>query len=249
MKITDRKYLKEYSETVGSKIPDLVKNFDFAKNKTDSAVKNLALYSFNAGGNAIDCDLYLKDKLSKDKFAKQMKEIDELSEAYKFAQKNKLNEKNLLKAHEILSGSLLPKGKQGKYRTEPVGVFEKLKRKYLAIEHVFVASTMKGLFEDLEFLLEEELSPTDAFYYASLLHLRLAHVHPFRSGNGRVARLAEKWFLNEKLGKTFWQIPSEKYYMNHQMQYFDALNLGASFYELNYDDCMPFLIMLGNCLK
>jgi Fic family protein len=33
-----------------------------------------------------------------------------------------------------------------------------------------------------------------------LIHLRLAQIHPFRDGNGRAARLIEKWFVAEKLG-------------------------------------------------
>ena len=68
-------------------------------------------------------------------------------------------------------------------------------------------------------------------------------------GNGRIARLLEKWFIAEKLGKKFWKIPSEEYYRNHQIEYYNAINLGVNFYELDYDKCMDFLRMLPNCLR
>ncbi|MBN1116921.1 MAG: Fic family protein [Bacteroidales bacterium] len=37
------------------------------------------------------------------------------------------------------------------------------------------------------------------FYFASLIHLRFAHIHLFRDDNGRAARLIEKWFVAEIL--------------------------------------------------
>ncbi|MDR2467294.1 MAG: Fic family protein, partial [Prevotellaceae bacterium] len=75
------------------------------------------------------------------------------------------------------------------------------------------------------------------------------HIHPFRDGNGRTARLLEKWFIAAKLGKQFWKIPSEKYYKEKQETYYSSISMGANFYTLNYDKCMDFLIMLPHCLK
>ena len=253
MKITERKYLKEYSERIGYQISDLITGFDFPKSQSqfDYLTKASAVYSSNIEGNSIDLNSYMNYELSKEKFkqGKEIEEIEQLILAYEFAHTNQLSEKNLLKAHEILSKPLLIKSKRGKYRIEPVGVFGKSGITYLAVEPDFVGEYMKTFFDELNVLLNEDLTQGEVFYFASLIHLRFVHIHPFRDGNGRAARLLEKWFICKKLGKAFWQIPSEEYYKNNQQRYYDAINLGVNFYELNYDKCLPFLEMLPNCLK
>lgn len=253
MKITERKYLKEYSDKIGNQIPELINKFDFSETKNDFEylTKASAVYSSNIEGNSIDLNSYMNYELSKEKFkiGKEIEEIEQLIQAYEFAQTNSLNEKNLLKSHEILSKSLLIKSKRGKYRIEPVGVFGKSGIAYLAVEPDFVEKYMKIFFEELSTLVNEKLTQEEVFYFASLIHLRFVHIHPFRDGNGRTARLLEKWFISEKLGKSFWEIPSEEYYKNNQQKYYNTINLGVNFYELNYDKCLPFLEMLPNCLK
>jgi len=253
MKIAERKYLKEYSEKIGSQISDLVSQFNFSTNQSnfDYLTKASAVYSSNIEGNSIDLNSYMNYELSKEKFkrGKEIEEIEQLIQAYEFAQTNHLNEKNLLKSHEILSKSLLIKSKRGKYRIEPVGVFGKSGIAYLAVEPDFVEKYMELFFDDLDTLLKENLTQEEVFYFASFIHLRFVHIHPFRDGNGRTARLLEKWFISEKLGKSFWQIPSEEYYKNNQQQYYNTINLGVNFYELDYDKCLPFLEMLPNCFK
>ncbi|MDL2251856.1 Fic family protein [Odoribacter sp. OttesenSCG-928-J03] len=253
MQITDRKYLYEYIDRIGKQIPDLIKNFNFSesKNSFNYLTKSSAVYSSNIEGNSIDLNSYMNYELSKEHFkpGKEIEEIEQLIEAYEFAQTNPLSEKNLLKSHAILSKSLLIKSKRGKYRVEPVGVFGKSGIAYLAVEPEFVEEQMKLFFGDLSTLLKEDLSQGEIFYFASLQHLRFVHIHPFRDGNGRTARLLEKWFISEKLGKSFWEIPSEEYYKNNQQKYYDTINLGVNFYELNYDKCLPFLEMLPNSLK
>ena len=118
MKITDRKYFIEYSEKIGNKIPDLIKEFNFSgiKNTFEYLTKASAVYSSNIERNSIDLNSYMNYELSKEKFkaGKEIEEIEQLILAYDFAQTNKLTEKNLLKSHEILSKSLLIKSKRGK---------------------------------------------------------------------------------------------------------------------------------------
>jgi Fic family protein len=75
------------------------------------------------------------------------------------------------------------------------------------------------------------------------------HIHPFSDGNGRAARLLEKWFLASKLGMEYWRIPSEEYYKTHLQKYYKHINLGVNFYELDYNRCTDFLLMLPGCLE
>jgi Fic family protein len=253
MKITDRKYLKEYSELIGNQIVSLISHFDFSEQKGgfDYLTKASAVFSSNIEGNSIDLNSYMNYELSKENFkvGKEIEEIENLIKAYEFAQKNKLTESNLLYCHKVFSETLLIKSKRGKYRTEQVGVFGKSGIAYLAVEPEFVEKEMKYFFNSISTLLESKLTEEEVFYFASLIHLRFAHIHPFRDGNGRAARLLEKWFIAQKLGKEFWKIPSEEFYKNNQAKYYETISLGVNFYELNYDKCLSFLEILPNCLK
>jgi Fic family protein len=148
-----------------------------------------------------------------------------------------------------LAKTLLIKSKRGQYRTEPIGVFGKSGLAYLAVEPEFVVREMASFFDIVNNLINTELTVEEVFYFASFIHLRFVHIHPFRDGNGRTARLLEKWFIAEKLGNRFWKILSEKYYKEHQQEYYSSINLGVNYYELNYDKCMDFLKMLPNSLK
>lgn len=253
MRITERKYLNTYKKSIGNKISKLIKDFDFSENRGrfEYLTKSSAVYSSNIEGNSIDLNSYMNYEMNKDKFkaGKEIKEIEDLIEAYEFAQTNKLNEKNLLNCHKIFSDTLLIRSKRGKYRIEQVGVFEKAGLAYMAVEPELVEKEMKLFFQDLNELISSDHNVIEVFYFASLIHLRFAHIHPFRDGNGRAARLIEKWFVAEKLGHDFWKMPSEEYYKNNQARYYETINLGVNFYELNYDKCIGFLEMLPNCLK
>jgi len=253
MIVTNKKYLAQYSELIGNQIPDLINNFNFSENNGgfEYLTKASAVYSSNIEGNSIDLNSYMNYELNKEKFkiGKEIKEIENLIKAYEFAQKNKLTENNLLLCHKIFSETFLIKSKRGIYRIEQVGVFSKTGIAYLAIEPEFVKKEMKLFFTSITELLNSSLTDIEVFYFASLIHLRFAHIHPFRDGNGRAARLLEKWFITEKLGHNFWKIPSEKYYKENQQEYYDTINLGVNFYELNYNRCMGFLKMLPNCLR
>ena len=253
MIVTDRKYFSNYLQSIGGEIPNLIENFDFSEDNGgfEYLTKASAVYSSNIEGNRIDLNSYMNYELSKEKFkiGKEIEEIEDLIEAYGFAQNNKLSEKNLLNCHKIFSKTLLIKSKRGKYRIEQVGVFGKSGIAYMAVEPDFVEKEMKVFFQGISELLVTKLKDEEVFYFASILHLRFAHIHPFRDGNGRAARLIEKWFIAEKLGLDFWRIPSEEYYKENQSKYYETISLGVNFYELNYDKCTGFLEMLPNCLK
>lgn len=253
MRITERKYLDAYMQSVGEKIPTMIDAFDFSENRGDFAylTKASAVYSSNIEGNSIDLNSFMNYEMNKDKFraGKEIQEIEDLIDAYEFAQNNPLNEQNLLECHKIFSDTLLIRSKRGVYRNEIVGVFGKAGLAYLAVEPEFVVQEMRQFFDDLGEIISATLNVSEVLYFASIIHLRFAHIHPFRDGNGRAARLIEKWFIATKLGIDFWKIPSEENYKRNQQHYYDTINLGVNYYELNYDKCIPFLEMLPNCLK
>ena len=253
MRINERKYLPEYLKIIGNQIPVLIENFNFSEGNGnfEYLTKASAVYSSNIEGNSIDLNSFMNYELSKEKFkpGKEIEEIENLVKAYEFAQQNELNETNFLTTHKILSKTLLIKSKRGKYRIEQVGVFGRSGLTYLAVEPEYVEREMKQFFSDISKLIKEKLTISEVFYYTSIIHLVFVHIHPFRDGNGRAARLIEKWFITEKLGEKYWKIPSEEYYKTHQEEYYKTLNLGVNYYELNYDACLGFLSMLPNCLK
>ncbi len=253
MRIKDRKYFDAYLTRIGKIIPDLIDHFDFTEKNGgfDYLTKASAVYSSNIEGNTIDLNSFMNYELGKSQFkpAKEIQEIEDLIDAYQYAQKNTLHEENVLVCHKTLSRTLLIKSKRGKYREEPVGVFGRTGLVYLAVEPEYLIQEMEIFFRDLFSLLQSPLTQQEVFYHASLLHLRFVHIHPFMDGNGRIARLLEKWFIAEKLGKVFWKIPSEEYYKDNQRRYYETINLGVNFYELDYDKCIEFLILLPNCLK
>lgn len=253
IQITNKKYFDKYMSLIGKEINSLVKKFDFNIKSLDLGYQTQAsaVYSSNIEGNTIDLNSFMNFKLSNEKFktGKEIKEIEDLILAYDFAQKERLNQKNFLKIHEILSETLLIASLRGKYRNDKVGFFGPSGLVYLAIEAEFVKETMNELFSGIEILLSMVLSEEEVFYFASLIHMKFVHIHPFRDGNGRAARILEKWFIASKLGKEFWKLSSEKYYKDKQSEYYGNLNLGVNYYELNYDNCLPFLIMLPNCMK
>jgi len=163
---------------------------------------------------------------------KSAEKLQTLVDAYRFARTHVLNEKNLLKAHAILAEHLLPKGQRGKYRDQRMFVYSQQGIEYAAVEPQFVQQKMQEIFDDVKSLKRESRDVASVFYYASLLHLVFVHIHPFQDGNGRAARLLEKWLLASYLGKRAWQIPSEQYYKENRADYYKNIKIGLNYYEL-----------------
>lgn len=252
MQLLTEKYFKEYKKKIGS---GLKKRYDAMKKDLKSCdfeylIEASSVYSSNIEGNPMDLNSFMNTKKFKEKSKpKEFKEIQELVEAYKYAKKNNLTEKNILKAHGILSQSFLIKSNRGKYRKEKVGVFSNKGLVYLAIEPKNVQKEIQKLFSDIKILLNKKLSIEETFYYAAFVHLIFAHIHPFMDGNGRIARILEKWFLAECLCADIWLSQTEKYYKENLQDYYKNINLGVNYYEIDYKKCVPFLLMLQNSVK
>lgn len=205
-----------------------------------------AVFSSNIEGNPVDLNSFMNSVSfeNKSQRSREIKEIEDLVSAYEFAQKNELNENNFLDTHKILSKTFLSESKRGIYRDDKMGAFDESGLVYLAVEPEHVENNMADFFSEIRVLLKKELSVSELFYHAALIHLRFVHIHPFWDGNGRCARLLEKWFLPQKINSRAWKMQSEKYYNEHISDYYKNISIGVNFYELNYDMCVPFLTML-----
>lgn len=209
-----------------------------------------ALYSSNIEGNSLNLNSFLNSQMQPKKLRpKEAKEVEDLLEAYSYSRNHTLNEKNMLKAHSLLSRDFVNTSRQGIYRNEPVGVFSNSGLVYLAVEPQFVKSEMKLLFDVVGTLLDVKMAPDEAFFWASWLHLMMVLIHPFSDGNGRISRLCEKWFLREKLGELMLLLPSEEYYFKERPRYYESLKLGVNYWEADCALAMDFLQILPESLS
>ena len=210
-----------------------------------------AVFSSKIEGEPIELDSYIKHKRFDIEYLPDYtRKIDDLYDAYLFAQKNVLNQKNIESVHSQLTKHILKKSKQGKVRVSNMFVITKDgKIEYVAATPDKVKPEMQRFYTDLDLLIKADLSFEETLFYASMLHLVFVKIHPFDDGNGRTARLLEKWFIAQKLGSKAWFVQSEKnYYDNHQTYYSNIRRLGLDYEELNYDEAMPFLLMLPKAI-
>jgi Fic family protein len=211
-----------------------------------------AVFSSKIEGELIELDSYIKHKRFGIKFLPDYtRKIDDLYNAYQFAKKFKITGKNIVKVHKLLTKHILPEKHRGKIRagnmyvTTPDGKIE-----YVAVVPSKVQTELKKLYSDIDLLLKTKLTFDEVFFYASLIHLVFVKIHPFEDGNGRTARLLEKWFIAQKTGSKAWFIQSEKYYYRkHNTYYKNIRALGLEYPELDYSKAIPFLLMLPQSLK
>lgn len=234
---------------------DVESAFAALKNKTQSPddfkfyLANSAVHSSNIEGNTVSFDTYLKSsEFNLHLKTKEIREIEELITAYQFAKENDLTLPNILKAHEILTQSILVKKERGKIRKVKVGVRSEGRLIYLAVEPEFIKQELEKLFADISLLLKAKLAVAEVFYWAAYIHLVFVNIHPFVDGNGRATRLIEKWFLAKMLGEHAWCITSEKNYWNNRSTYYKNLQIGVNYYEIKYEKSIPFLLMLPDSL-
>jgi Fic family protein len=252
-KLINSTYFLDYKKQLNINIDEVFKQL-LDKPQTADDFKfylaNSAVHSSNIEGNTVNFDTYLKaSEHNLHLNTKEIKEIEELIKAYEFAKENELTLKNSLKAHEIITTSILIKKERGKLRDVKVGVRSEGRLLYLAIEPEFVKKEVEKLYEDIAILIAAKLSIEEVFYYAAYIHLVFVNIHPFVDGNGRATRLIEKWFLAKKLGDKAWFITSEKNYWDNRVTYYKNLQIGVNYYEIKYENSIPFLLMLPNALK
>lgn len=206
-----------------------------------------SVFSSKIEGEDIELDSYIKHKrFGIELLPDYTKKIDDLYNAYIFAKSNELNQKNISEAHKLLSKHIVAKNWQGKFRMHNMYVSTSEGRiEYVAASPYEVEDEMKKFYNDIAILLKTALRIEEVFYFASFIHLIFVKIHPWNDGNGRTARLIEKWFLAQKLGYKAWFIQSEKmYYNQHNTYYRNIRLLGLEYAELDYSQALSFILML-----
>jgi Fic family protein len=215
---------------------------DFKHYMTASAVA-----SSQIEGSTLDLNSFFVAKTNKIN-NKEVKEINNLIKAYQFAKNNPLTIKNLLHCHKIIAASFtnVTAKQKGNFRQIQVGIRSNYGLVYVAVEPQYAQAETTKLFNDIDILLNQNISIKEALYYAGYIHFLFVKIHPFADGNGRVTRLLEKWFLSQTIGNIAWGIHSESFYWNNRNDYYKNLNVGLNYYETleQLNNTTPFLLML-----
>lgn len=255
LQIIPKDLLKQYKTTVNEEaLLTAFNQLEDAPLSTDefSFYTSVAsVYSSKIEGEAIELDSYIKHKRFHIEFQPDYtRKIDDLYLAYQFASENRPDKETFAEMHMLLAKHILSSNYLDKFRNQNMFVTTKDGRiEYVAASPFEVATEMDKLYTDLEVLLNIELTISDTFFFASMIHLVFVKIHPWNDGNGRSARLFEKWFLAQKLGNKAWFIQSEKYYyIQHETYYNNIRALGLEYPILDYTKALPFLLMLPNSL-
>lgn len=211
-----------------------------------------SVYSSKIEGEDIDFDSFFKHKFMQIAYKLDYtKKADDLMKAYEFIYDNELNEDNIIEVHKILSKNLLPKSQRGLIREKPMfAINEEDRIEYIACGPDKLKTELDKFYRDLARLRASDLEPIESFYFASMIHVVFVKIHPMQDGNGRTARLIEKWFLLEKIGKQAASIELEKnYYVKRKDYYNNIRKLGLDYETLDYSKSLDFLFMTIDSLS
>jgi Fic family protein len=247
--------LEQYCQQVDTGLKgkfDMLKDAEISTDSFSFYTSVASVFSSKIEGEDIDLDSYIKHKKFGIAFLPDYtKKIDDLYSAYTFAKTNVLNKINISEAHKLLSKHIVAKHQQGRLRTQNMYVSTPDGRiEYVAATPSEVEGEMEKFYTDIELLLKAELNIQEVFFFAAMIHLVFVKIHPWNDGNGRSARLIEKWFLAQKSGDKSWFVQSERnYYEQHQTYYKNIRALGIEYPELDYSKAQPFLMMLPQALS
>lgn len=149
---------------------------------------------------------------------REIQEVKNAYNAYESLKKIDLySENDLLKAHKILTDSIIDDA--GKYRNHPEGVFDGEKVIFVAPPEDLVPSLMKELFTWLK---EDE--ETHLLIKSCIFHYEFVFIHPFSDGNGRLSRLWQNVILC-KWNPIFEYIPIESQIIKNQINYYQKIDI------------------------
>lgn len=150
----------------------------------------------------------------------EIKEVKNSIQAYDLLLSlNPYNEKDLLKAHKLMMQDLVDRN--GKYRTDGVGIFDGEKVVHLAPPANRVPELMFDLFEWLK------TSDVHPLIKSCVFHYEFEFIHPFQDGNGRMGRLWQTVILKDWKEVFAW-LPVETLIKENQKEYYNALGVSDS---------------------
>ncbi len=247
-----------YEEAIGDVDPyNLWQSYTHFKAlpSTDYAASSSAVYSTQIEGSTVGMEEFMSAHRGGvptwwQPASMELQRVEDMKQAYLFAQSRVLSEANLLKAHALLSEHMgLRKRNRGVYRSGDVWISDGTTRIYSAPSAPSAHEAMNRFWEDVRRLRGKKLTVLRAFYHVALAHLVFEKIHPFADGNGRAGRLIEKWLLAAHLGEKAWKIPTEEYYRRNLGAYYDNLGEpGRSYENLDYGKSGPFLAMPARAL-
>ncbi len=164
----------------------------------------------------------------------EIKEVKNSIQAYDLLLSlNPYNEKDLLKAHKLMMQDLVERN--GKYRTDGVGIFDGEKVVHLAPPADRVQELMFDLFKWLK------ESDVHLLIKSCVFHYEFEFIHPFQDGNGRMGRLWQTVILKEWKEIFAW-LPVETLIKENQKEYYNVL--GTSDSEANSTKFIEFMLSL-----
>lgn len=150
----------------------------------------------------------------------EIKEVKNSIQAYDLLLSlNPYNEKDLLNAHKLMMQDLVERN--GKYRTDGVGIFDGERVVHMAPPAKRVPELMGDLFTWLK------SSDVHPLIKSCVFHYEFEFIHPFQDGNGRIGRLWQTVILKEWKEIFAW-IPVETLIKENQKEYYNALGVSDS---------------------
>ena len=182
------------------------------KSRVKSIYSSLAIENSNVSYKAVKN--VLEDKLTLGK-KMEIEEIKNLNELYQHLHEfNYLSEEDFIRAYKILMQYFDNSG----YRKHGEGIQKDEIIVYQAPDSILVPSLMRSLFDYLE-----SNNKIHRIVLAAIFHYYFVSIHPFRDGNGRMARLWMMIMLIDYNHK-FEYLPIEEEIYINQKEYYEAIN-------------------------